>query len=163
MMCYENSEDDKNGNEDDENKQESNNPENDERNVGPGTARNTEEPQGIPLMQSNISIVFMTGITNEWAMSTIEDNSAIPRVPSSFKAWMESSNQGEDEKSRNMINIHLTRVKSTIEHRSSNISCPVENVARAQPSVSCRILGLTALNSLLQYVNWLVWKVGSVN
>ena len=29
--------------------------------------------------------------------------------------------------------------------------------------VSCRILGLTALNSLLQYVNWLVWEVCSVN
>ena len=28
---------------------------------------------------------------------------------------------------------------------------------------SCRIFGLTALNSLLQYVNWLVWEVCSVN
>ena len=27
----------------------------------------------------------------------------------------------------------------------------------------CRILGLTALNSLLQYVNWLVWEVCSVD
>ena len=27
----------------------------------------------------------------------------------------------------------------------------------------CRTLGLTALNSLLQYVNWLVWEVCSVN
>ena len=27
----------------------------------------------------------------------------------------------------------------------------------------CRILMLTALNSLLQYVNWLVWEVWSVN
>ena len=27
----------------------------------------------------------------------------------------------------------------------------------------CRILGLTALNSLLQYVNWLVWEFCSVN
>ena len=30
-------------------------------------------------------------------------------------------------------------------------------------SVICKILGLTALNSLLQYVNWLVWEVCSVN
>ena len=29
--------------------------------------------------------------------------------------------------------------------------------------LSCRILGLTALNSLLQYVKWLVWEVCSVN
>ena len=27
----------------------------------------------------------------------------------------------------------------------------------------CRILGLTTLNSLLQYVNWLIWEVCSVN
>ena len=69
-------------------------------------------------------------------MSTIEDNSATPRVTSSVRAWMESSKHGEDEKSRNMINIHLSREKSTIEHRSSNVSCPVEYVAHAQPSVS---------------------------
>ena len=29
--------------------------------------------------------------------------------------------------------------------------------------VTCRILGLTAFDSLLQYVNWLVWEVCSVN
>ena len=28
---------------------------------------------------------------------------------------------------------------------------------------SCRILGITALNSLLQYITWLVWQVCSVN
>ena len=82
MMCYEDTEDDKNGNGDDENKQESKTPEDDERKVGPGTARNTEEPQETPLMQSYISSIFMTQVTNEWTMSTIEDNSATPRVPS---------------------------------------------------------------------------------
>ena len=136
MTCYENSEDDKNGNGDDENKQESKNPEDYERKVCPGTAKNTEEPQGIPLMQSYVSNVFMTGITNELAMSTIDDNSATPRFPSSDQAWMESSKHGEDEKSRNMINVHLARERSMIEHRSSNISHPVENVACAQQSVS---------------------------
>ena len=30
-------------------------------------------------------------------------------------------------------------------------------------TIPCRILGLTTLNSLLQYVNWLVWEVCSVN
>ena len=49
MMCCENSEDDKNGNGDHENKQESKNPEDHERKVDPGTARNTEEPQETPL------------------------------------------------------------------------------------------------------------------
>ena len=48
MTCYENSEDNKNGDRDDENKQESKIPDDDERNAGPGTARNTEEPQGTP-------------------------------------------------------------------------------------------------------------------
>ena len=82
------------------------------------------------------SYILTTRITNEWEMSTIEDNSATPRVTSSVRAWMESSNHGQDEKSRNMINVHLDRENSTIEHRSSNIPCPVENVACAQPSLS---------------------------
>ena len=136
MTCYENSEDDKNENGDDENKQESKTSEDDERKVGPGTARNTEEPQGTPVTQSYISNVFMTQVTNEWAVRTIEDNSATPRVPSSVRAWMESSKHVEDEKSRNMINVHLAGEKSTIEHRSNNIPHPVENVVCAQPSVS---------------------------
>ena len=35
-----------------------------------------------------------------------------------------------------MINVQQARKKSKIEHRSSNISHPGENGARAQPSVS---------------------------
>ena len=65
MMCYENSEEEKYENGEEENKQESKNPDDDERKVDPGTARNTEEPQGIPLMQSYISDIVMTGITND--------------------------------------------------------------------------------------------------
>ena len=83
MTCYENSEEEKNENGGEENKQESKNPEVDERKVDPGTARNTEEPQGIPLTQLYISNVLTTGITNEMAMITIEDNLATPRVTSS--------------------------------------------------------------------------------
>ena len=49
---------------------------------------------------------------------------------------MESSTYGEDEKSQNMINVPLAREKSTLEHRSNNVPCTVENVACAQPSVS---------------------------
>ena len=37
------------------------------------------------------------------------------------------------------------------------------NELTAKIKGSCRILGLTTLNSLLQYVNWLVWEVCSVN
>ena len=66
------------------------NPEDDERKVDPGTARNTEEPQGTPLMQLYVSNVFTTGIMNQWTMSTIEDNLATPSVPSSVLAWIES-------------------------------------------------------------------------
>ena len=98
MTCYENTEEDKNGNGDDENKQESKNPKDDERNVDPGTARNTEEPQGTPLTQTYISNVFMTGITTEWVMSMIEDNLATPRVLRSARE-IESSKHGDDEKS----------------------------------------------------------------
>ena len=50
-------------------------------------------------MQSYISNIFMTGITTEWVMSTIEDNLATPMVMSSVRAWIEPSNDGEDEKS----------------------------------------------------------------
>ena len=101
--------------------------------MGPGTPRNTEDSQGIPLTQS---YVFTTQVMNEWAMSTIEDNSATPMVPRSVPAWMESSKYGEDEKSRTMINVRLAREKSTLEHRSNNVDHTVENVMHAQPSVS---------------------------
>ena len=126
MMCYENSEEEKNEIGEDENKQESKNPDDDERKVDPGTARNTEEPQGTPLMQLSASNIFMTGIMSEWAMSTIEDNLATPRVSSSVQAWIEASKHGQEEKSRNVINLQLGRKKSMIEHRSSNISHPGE-------------------------------------
>ena len=98
MTCYEDTEDDQNGNGDDENKQESKNPEDDERKVGPGTPRNTEEPQQAPLTQSYVSNIFTTQVTNKWAMSTIEDNSATPREPSSVQAWMETSNMEKTRK-----------------------------------------------------------------
>ena len=87
MTCYENSEE-KYENGDDGNKQESKNPEDDERKVDPGTARNAEESQGIKLMQLYVSNIFTTGIMNEWVMSMIEDNLATPRVPSSFRSWI---------------------------------------------------------------------------
>ena len=80
--------------------------------------------------------IFTTQVMNERAMSTIEDNSATPREPSSVRAWMETSKYGEDENSRNMIYIPQAREKSTLEHRSSNIPHTVENVSRTQPSVS---------------------------
>ena len=38
--------------------QESKNPDDEEREVDPGTPRNTEDPQGIPLMQSYISDIL---------------------------------------------------------------------------------------------------------
>ena len=58
MMCYEDTEDDKNGNGDGENKQESKIPEDDERKVGPGTPRNTEEPQGTPRNPTDAVVHF---------------------------------------------------------------------------------------------------------
>ena len=69
-------------------------------------------------------------------MSIIEDNLETPRVPSSIRAWIESAKHGQEEKSRNMVNVQLAPKKSMIEHRSSNILHPGENVACAQPSVS---------------------------
>ena len=89
MMCCENSEEETYENGEEENKQESKNPDDDERKVDPGIAKNTEEPQGTPLMQSYISNVFMTGITSEWVMTTTEDNSATLRETSSVRALIE--------------------------------------------------------------------------
>ena len=66
MMCYEVNQDEKHEKGEEENKEESKNPEDEERKVDPGTARNTEKPQGIPHLQSCIREVFMTGIMNEW-------------------------------------------------------------------------------------------------
>ena len=67
--------------------------------VDPGTARNTEEPQGIPLMQSYVSEVFTTGIMSDWATIMIEDNLATARDPRSVRAWRDSSKHGQEEKS----------------------------------------------------------------
>ena len=124
MTCYEDEEDDKNENGDSETKLESKNSEDDERKVGPGTPRNTEEPQGTPPMQSYVST---TQVTNEWVISMIEDNSATLRDLRSVQAWMESSKYGEYEKSRNMINVPLAREKSTLEHRSNNVPHTVKS------------------------------------
>ena len=133
MTCFEETEEDKNENGDDENKFESKNSEDDERKVGLGTPRNTEEPQGIPPKQS---YVFTTQVTNEWAMSTIEDNSATPRDLSSVGAWMVSSKYGEYERSRNLINVPLAREKSTLKDGCNDAPCTCEIVARAQPNLS---------------------------
>ena len=78
----------------------------------------------------------MTQVTNEWAMSTIDDNSATPRDLSSVLAWMESSKYEEYEKSRNMINVPLAREKSTLKDGCNNAPRTGKNVARAQPNVS---------------------------
>ena len=49
---------------------------------------------------------------------------------------MESSKNGDFEKSRNMINVPLAREKPMLENRSNNVPHTVKSVARAQPSVS---------------------------
>ena len=87
-------------------------------------------------MQLYISNFFSTGIMSEWWMIRIEDNLEAPRDPSSVQAWIDSSKHVQEEKSQNMINVQLACEKSKIEHRSSNISHPGENVACAQPCVS---------------------------
>ena len=78
----------------------------------------------------------MTQVTNEWAMSTIEDKSASPRDLSSVRSWMESSEYREYETSRNMINVPLAREKSMLKDRCNDAPHTGENVAHAQPNVS---------------------------
>ena len=83
VMCYENREEEKNANGGEEHKQESKIRNDYERNVDPGTARNTENTQGTQLMKSYVRNIFSTGIMSEWVMSTIKYNLATPRVLSS--------------------------------------------------------------------------------
>ena len=58
MTCSEDAEDDKFENGDGETKLESKNSEDDERKVGPGTPRNTEEPQGTPRNPTDTVVHF---------------------------------------------------------------------------------------------------------
>ena len=57
---------------------------------------------------------------------------------------------------------HTTVIDRLVE-TCSYYTCSAFTIAATTLSAFCRILGLTALNSLLQYVNWLVWEVCSVN
>ena len=75
MMCYEDTEDDKTGNGDGENNQESKNPGDYERKMGPRTPMNTENPLGTPPTQL---YVFTTQVTNEWV------NRILSKVQKSF-------------------------------------------------------------------------------
>ena len=50
-----------------------------------------------------------------------------------------------------------------ITHSETGKSVEYRDLINNPSTRACRILGLTALNSLLQYVNWLVWEVCSVN
>ena len=62
---------------------------------------------------------------------------------------------------RSPFHFDLTPCDSTSTTTLVNKTCPVNTSCDHLPL--CRILGLTTLNSLLQYVNWLVWEVCSVN
>ena len=63
--------------------------------------------------------------------------------------------------------IRVPTITKGYSGHAMNPACPHKlfssQVSKDTSSNSCRILGLTALNSLLQYVNWLVWEVCSVN
>ena len=71
------------------------------------------------------------------------------------------SDSAKTEISKKVMDIlrayHISNWHSEPYHQNQN---PAEWRYR---TIYCRILGLTALNSLLQYVNWLVWEVCSVN
>ena len=132
--------------------------------VDPGTPRKTEEPQGIPMTRSYISNIFTTKVMNEWAMSTIEYNSSTPRVPSSVRAWMESSKHDDNGKSRNMITVHLSREISTIEHRSNNFRQSHKKTPHLSPGKTRRIMKLYSgsiylLEMMVEIIMiWLIWK-----
>ena len=90
MMFCENKEEEKYENVEEENKQESKNPDDDEKSRSWNSQEHLRTPRNL-LTQSYVCNISTTGITIEWAMSTIEDNLATPSVPSSVHAWIESS------------------------------------------------------------------------
>ena len=69
-------------------------------------------------------------------MNMIEGKLATPRDPRSVQAWRKSSQNGQEEKGRNVIKVELARENSHFEHKSSNISNLGENVGHAQTSVA---------------------------
>ena len=62
---------------------------------------------------------------------------------------------------------HISVARTYLHHDSygPDYICDVYNNEYMQTLAFnfCRILRLTTLNSLLQYVNWLVWEICSVN
>ena len=88
MMCYENSKEEEYENGKKKMSKNQKNPDDDERNVDPGTSRNRKNPTDAVIYVSNI---FTTGITSEWVMSKIEYNLATPWVPSSVRARIDYS------------------------------------------------------------------------
>ena len=93
--------------------------------VGPGAPRNTEEPQGT---HRHSHMFLQLNSRTNGRSARLKITRQPPRDSSSFRAWMESSQYGEYEKSRNMINVPLAREKSTLEYRSNNVPRAVENV-----------------------------------
>ena len=57
----------------------------------------------------------------------------------------------------NGVKVYPQDVECVVQEASSS----VHPGCMAAVSPDCRILGLTTLNSLLQYINWLVWEVCS--
>ena len=96
---------------------------------------------------------------NEWALQSAEQEEIVV-----LNAKITQLEQANKPKCKTKEDI---KSKGTEKDRKSN-NC---NWMKEKPSGKektennhpCRILGLTALNSLLQYVNWLIWEVCSVN
>ena len=69
---------------------------------------------------------------------------------------------GQQLEYKQLINHPNYHLRKTWQHSSANKFGSLAQGVGGRIA-GCRILGLTTLNSLLQYVNWLVWEVCSVN
>ena len=99
-------------------------------------------------------------------MSTI-----IPQTPAAIKS-AEQHEEPSEQDSFNHLLYKVLRLTSEqvqdlndwMKHRGiPDVHEVIAQNFRKPHALHCRILGLTTLNSLLQYVNWLVWEVCSVN
>ena len=83
---------------------------------------------------------------------------------------LERNGRSSSTKRTKHMHIHYFYVTEQVQNKTIHVAhCPTEEMVAdfftkpLQGSLFCRILGHIALNSLLQYVNWLVWEVCSVN
>ena len=125
---------------------------------------------GEPMVAFAVSDVRILERTGRTVSVTGIDNHELPGLDIVTCAALLHTNHGKWFSSCMSMPIMVEATQSTLQVKLNGSRTPVmtnpsmwEGNKLSTSLMACRILGLTALNSLLQYVNWLVWEVCSVN